>query len=107
MERRIRTLTCARLHMISSFLSDRSTCRMWLHIPVGSWLQDAGDGVNGSAFMRPCLISDGGAVNGLHLSRLNCYRIPARGLVTVLSPRVYAACWRFWLLDHDPSASAA
>ena len=84
---------------------------MWPHIPVGlrfqDALQDAGDGVNGFAFMRPCFFSDGGAVDGLHSSRLDYCRIPARGLVTVLSSWVHAACWRFWLPFHDPSASDA
>ena len=57
--------------------------------------------------MRPCFIVDGGAVNGIHSSRLNCYRIPARCLVTVLPPWVHVARRRIWPFNHVPGASDA
>jgi len=101
---KVETLSCARLHTIFSFWTTDLPAARGLHRPGGSWLQVADAGVDGFAFMRSHFISDGGVVDGIHSSRLNCYRIPARGLVTVLSPWVHAARWRFWLLDHDPSA---
>ena len=57
--------------------------------------------------MRPRFIADGGAVNGIHSSRFNCYRIPAGCLVTVLPPWVHAARRRIWPFDHAPGASDA
>jgi len=60
-----------------------------------------------SGCMRPRFSADGGAVNGIHSSRFNCYRIPARCLVTVLPPWVHAARRWIWPFDHVPGASDA
>ena len=106
MEGRVETLTCVAAHDFSSSwtMVSGSTCCMRLtetrRLVVTSCRRWSGC----FACMHPRFISDGGAVNGIHSSRLNCYRIPARCLVTVLSPWVHAARRRFWRFDHIPGA---
>ena len=106
MEGRVETLTCVAAHDFSSSwtMVSGSTCCMRLTQTRRLVVTGCRRWSGCFACMRPRFISDGGVVNGIHWSRLNCYRIPARGLVTVLSPWVHAARWRFWLLDHNPGA---
>ena len=80
MERRIRTLTCARLHMIFRFLDDESTYCMWLTQSGGSWSRDAGTVVDVPVACARVLLADGWAMNGIHSCRFDCYRIPAGAL---------------------------
>ena len=78
-----------------------------LHSPGGSWLQDAGDGVDALVACTRVLFAEGGAVNGIHSCRFDCYRIPAGCLVTVSPPWVHAARRCIESSDHAPGASDA
>ena len=80
MEGRIRTLTCARLHMISSFWMTDLPAACGLHSPRGSWLQDAGAVVDVLVACARVFLADGWAMNGIHSCRFDCYRIPAGAL---------------------------
>ena len=106
MEGRVETLTCVAAHDFSSSwtMVSGSTCCMRLTQTRRLVVTGCQRWSGCFACMRPHFISDGGAVNGIHSSRLNCYRILVRCLVTVLSPWVHAARQRFWPFNHVPGA---
>jgi hypothetical protein len=78
-----------------------------LHRPRGPCSQAAVDGWDASVACAHVSLQMACAVNGIHSSRFNCYRIPAGCLVTVLPPWVHAARRRIWPFDHAPGASDA
>ena len=62
-----------------------------LHRPGGPCSQVADDGWNALVACAHVSLHMACAVNGMHSSRLNCYRTPVGCLGTVLPPWVHAA----------------
>ena len=102
MEGTVETLTCVAAHDFSSSwtMVSGSTCCMRLTHTRRLVVTGCQRWSGCFGCMHPRFVSDGGAVNGIHSSRLNCYRFPARCLVTVLSPWVYAGRRRIWPFNH-------